>query len=126
MNRVLTVLIVEDLRDTAQTLAVLIRAAGHNPVVASSGRDAIFLAAVQPPDVVLMDIGLPDIDGYETARCICAGSQPKPVLVALTGFPWLDERSQDEGFDNHLLKPVDPEALHEMLRRWAKEPACVG
>lgn|SRR5262245_6649777 len=121
MNRSLTVLVVEDHQTGAGTLSELILAAGHEPVVAASGREAMYMAARYMPDVVLMDIGLPDMDGYEAARRVCALLPQRPALVAITGFPWLKDQSLLEGFDHHLVKPVEPEELQELLQSYAED-----
>jgi two-component system CheB/CheR fusion protein len=75
-----------------------------------------------PPDVVLMDIGLPGEDGYAVARRVCAALRRRPVLVAVTGHQDLEGRSRVEGFDHHLLKPVDPEELVYLLMTYTTRP----
>lgn len=110
-----TVLIVEDYRDGADTLAEMLRLAGHPVRVAYHPTEAVRLAAQSPPDVVLLDIGLPDMNGYELARRLCQVAGRRPVLVAMTGYGNLDERSRREGFDHHFLKPVEPADLARLL-----------
>jgi signal transduction histidine kinase/DNA-binding response OmpR family regulator len=108
------VLVVDDNRDAADSLALLLRLAGHEVCVAHDGPTAVALAADFGPQLVLLDIGLPGMDGYAVARRLRA--QPnahKTLLVALTGYGQEEDvrRSREAGFDHHLVKPADPEAL---------------
>jgi PAS domain S-box-containing protein len=112
------VLLVEDNRDVARSMVRLIRLLGHDIRVAFDGREALQIGGEFKPDVVLMDIGLPKLNGYEAAREI--RSTPwgeKVALVAVTG--WGREidmrRSHESGFDRHLTKPVDPDVLEALL-----------
>jgi CheY-like chemotaxis protein len=114
------ILIVEDHVDTAAGLAQLISAWGHEAHVAHDGHAALELAQRLRPDIVLLDIGLPGMDGYELARALRKGDHgQRAVLVALTGYrDGEDERRLAEaGLDHHLVKPVDLEALELLLRR---------
>lgn len=110
------VLIVEDDADSRDALQFLLERSGHRVSVAASGREGIALATSLVPDWAVIDIGLPDIDGYEAARGMRACT-PSIRLVALTGYggPEDRQRALDAGFDSHLLKPVDPHRLVEML-----------
>jgi CheY-like chemotaxis protein len=112
------VLVVEDDEDAAQTLALLLRAWGYEVRVARDGPQALRSAGARQPDTVLLDIGLPGMDGYEVARRLRAqAGLGKAWLVGITG----DERAQDpsrvgEGGLQHLLiKPVDPQLLRAAL-----------
>jgi len=113
------VLIVDDNADGAEMLAAVLNVDGHQALIAHDGRTALQLAAEHLPDVVFLDIGLPDMDGFEVARRLrgeprLAGAR----LVALTGFGQEEDRRQSmaAGFDHHMLKPVDIKALREVLR----------
>lgn len=113
-------LIADDTRDSADALAMLLRMMGHDVQTAYDGEEAIQAAAQFVPDVVLLDIGMPKMDGYEACRRI--RQQPggsKMLLVALTG--WSQEgdrrRTEEAGFDYHMVKPVDPQLLVELLAR---------
>jgi signal transduction histidine kinase/CheY-like chemotaxis protein len=112
------VLVVDDNRDAAETLGELLSMSGYRVALAHDGESAVHAALEQAPDVVLLDIGLPDIDGYEACRRIraLAGERP-PVLVAVTG--WGQESDRDSarraGFDAHVTKPVEPDALIALL-----------
>jgi len=119
----LSVLIVEDHPDGAESTAAVLRLCGHSVRVALSPREALRLATDASPDVILLDIGLPQMDGYELARQLCAVLGERPVLVAVTGYGHLEERSRAEGFDHHFLKPVDPAALERVLAGCTKRPA---
>jgi CheY-like chemotaxis protein len=114
----LRVLVVDDDRDTADSFATLLKMWGYYPLVAYRSVDALELSRHQPPDVILLDIGLPGMDGYEVARRV--RRQPGTAgafLIALTGHcqPGDHERSRAAGIDLHLVKPVEPEELRGLL-----------
>jgi len=115
----LHVLVVEDNLDTAGSLRLLLEACGHRVSVVHRGADALRMAGEAAPDVVLCDIGLPDIDGYAVARQLrdAAGDAP-PRLVALTGYGSEEDRAHasQAGFHAHLVKPVEPAQLLAALR----------
>ncbi len=114
------VLVIDDNVDAADMLAEVLRTSGHEARVAHDGRDAIAEAQGLQPEVVFLDIGLPDMDGYEVARLLRAEPRASgAVLVALTGRGSEEDRqrSMDAGFDHHLTKPCDLEALDEILAR---------
>lgn len=117
------VLVVDDNRDSAESMSMLLRAWGHEVNVALQGEEALTLAQTTRPEFVLLDIGLPGMDGYEVARRLRALEvDPRPVLVAMTGYGRAEDRreSKTAGFDYHLVKPVDPDALAALIR---DEPA---
>lgn len=120
---VLTVLIVDDDPDAAESLARLVRHCGHEAVAAYGHTDTVLATDRHPPDVVFMDIGLLGTDGYRLARKVCDRLAYRPLLVAITGHPGLEQRSQDEGFDRHFLKPADPGELVTLLYNHAKRLA---
>jgi len=112
------VLIVEDNRDAAESLAILLELFGHDVRMVHDGLAAIDAAGAALPDVMLVDIGLPGIDGYEVARRLRSDARFAPTtLVALTGYGRDDDqrRAVAAGFDRHLVKPVTVEALQEIL-----------
>jgi CheY-like chemotaxis protein/two-component sensor histidine kinase len=112
------VLIVDDNRDGAQGLALMLDLEGHDVRTASDGLEALEIAEEFRPNVVLLDIGMPGIDGYETARRLRARPWGQSVLLcAQTGWGQEDDkrRSRSAGFDRHLVKPVDPEELNRIL-----------
>jgi CheY-like chemotaxis protein len=111
----LSVLVVDDERDGAETRAILLREFGHQVRTAHTPTAATIAVGTSPADVVLMDIGLPGMDGYRLARRLCERQGRKPLLVAITGYGNLDEQSRDEGFDYHFLKPFDPARLLTLL-----------
>ncbi len=113
------ILIVDDNRDALESLATLLQMAGHLVQTAHDGEHALSLAPDFQPDLVLLDLGLPKLDGYEVARRIRAAPWGESlVLVALTG--WSQEadrrRTRETGFNWHLVKPLDFDALSEFLR----------
>jgi CheY-like chemotaxis protein len=101
-------------------LARLLKGWGHQLAVAHDGDTAIELARDQPFDVVLLDIGLPGMNGYQIAQALRAQAGfEQTLLVALTGYGQGDDRrrSAEAGFDHHLVKPVDPLELKDLLDR---------
>ncbi len=114
----LRVLLVDDNVDGAESLAALLRLAGHEVWLAHDGPGALEAAAGFRPDAAVLDIGLPGMDGYEVARRLRADPAAAPaVLVAVTGYgrDRDRERSREAGFDYHLVKPVDLAELHRAL-----------
>jgi CheY-like chemotaxis protein len=112
------ILVVDDNRDAAASLAMLLQLTGNETEVAFDGPHAIDLAAHFKPEVILLDIGLPGLNGYEVARRIRQEAWGKDCkLIAVTGWGQLEDRqrSQEAGFDAHLVKPVDHDALAKML-----------
>jgi len=112
------VLVVDDNDDAAESLAILLRLMSHHVRVAHDGLTALRMAADEPPEVVLLDIGMPGLNGFEVAQRL--REQPwgrSLILIALTG--WGQEgdrrRSRQAGFDFHMVKPVDPDALESLL-----------
>jgi CheY-like chemotaxis protein/two-component sensor histidine kinase len=119
------VLIVDDNADGADSLAMLLRLAGHEVAVCNESTGALATAETFQPQVVLLDIGLPGLDGYEVARQLRARPKLKNVLlVALTGYGRDEDirRSLEAGFDHHLVKPADPEALTGLFAQLSPQP----
>jgi CheY-like chemotaxis protein len=112
-----SVLIIEDHDDAREALQALLEFQGHRVHAAASGQHGLEIASQHVPDVALVDIGLPEVDGYEVARRLRALGQGRPYLIALTGYGQPDdlERAREAGFDAHLLKPVDPDTLAHVL-----------
>jgi CheY-like chemotaxis protein len=112
------ILVVDDNRDEVESLAMLLQLGGHETHMAHDGLEAVEAAKALQPDVILLDVGLPGLNGYEAARRIRKQQKDKRiVLVALTGWGQDDDRrrSKQAGFDAHLVKPVDPTALGKLL-----------
>jgi CheY-like chemotaxis protein len=110
------ILVVDDNQDSAESLALLLELKGHEVRTAFAGPAALDIASTFQPEVVLLDIGLPGMDGYEVARRLRAGNDGSR-LVALTGYGQDDDRqrSRDAGFDHHLVKPVDLDELARVI-----------
>jgi CheY-like chemotaxis protein len=110
---------VDDNVDAAESLALLLRLAGHEVRVVHDGPAALETAQAYHPDAVLLDIGLPGMSGYEVAERLRAEPGGAALLVALTGYGRQEDRrrSQAAGFDVHLTKPVAPEELERVLER---------
>jgi signal transduction histidine kinase len=114
------VLVVDDNRDALESLAALMELAGHAVRAAADGELALALAASFRPQVVLLDLGLPKVDGYEVARRIRGEPWGKTmVLIALTGWGQAEDRrrTRESGFDSHMVKPLDLKALTDLLAR---------
>ena len=122
-GRGLDVLVVEDDRDTADSVALLLRLHGHADRVARTGPDALHMAEQQPPDVALLDIGLPGLNGYEVAKRLRAmPGDRRPLLIAVTGYGTDRDRrkAEEAGIDLYLVKPADPQALLRLLGRFGE------
>lgn len=110
----LKVLIVEDNRDARTTLRMLLSMGhGHTVYEAADGKTGIQAALEQRPDVAIIDVGLPDLDGHEVARRIRAVLERNILLIALTGYDSAEDeqRTMEAGFDIHLVKPVESARL---------------
>jgi PAS domain S-box-containing protein len=113
-----SILIVEDNDDARRMLAATLTLCGHIVRAARDGSTGLALAATAAPDVALIDLALPDMDGYEVARRLRAGRGPNRIgLVAVTGFGQEEDRRRafEAGFDAHLLKPVSAERLEQVI-----------
>ena len=127
------ILVVDDNRDAADTCAMLLEASGHHVQTAYTGRQALELARTFHPHALLLDIGLPDIDGYKLARQIRATVWGRSaVLVAVTGWGQEEDRLRavGAGFDQHLVKPIAAEMVESIVqsvaRGGATQPALSG
>jgi CheY-like chemotaxis protein len=119
------ILVVDDLSDAAASLALVCQLCGAEAKVARDGLEALVVGAVFRPDVVLMDITMPKLDGYEAARRLRAQPWGKSVvLIALTGWGRKTdiEAATDAGFDGHLLKPVEADALLRLIAELRAKP----
>ena len=109
---------VDDNVDAADSLAMLFQADGHDAKVAYSSEEALALARDYRPDFVLLDIGLPGMDGYEVAQRLRAQPELQNLrLIALTGYGQDSDvaRSREAGFDHHVVKPVQFDSLNSLL-----------
>lgn len=114
------VLLVEDHADARNTLRLLLEMSGHRVEITDSGEEALRLATTFQPDIAVIDIGLPDIDGYQVARRLRSTDLGRATyLVALTGYGQPDDRRRalDSGFDEHVVKPIDPDHFLTMVGR---------
>jgi CheY-like chemotaxis protein len=123
------ILLADDNSDALESLATLLELGGHEVVTASNGALALECAERHRPEVVLLDIGMPMLDGYEVARRIRV--QPwgqKITLVALTGWGQDSDRrrSREAGFDSHLVKPLDMDKLTELLEKLPPSPQAAA
>lgn len=122
-HNALRILVVEDDADTAHTMATVLRLCGPDVVVAGDGPTALQRAEDDPPDVVMLDIGIPKMDGWRVAKELRQRrTKTRPLIVAVTGYG--DEaarlRSYETGIDLHLVKPVDPAEVVDVLRRFQR------
>jgi CheY-like chemotaxis protein len=112
------VLVVDDLHDSADTLAMLLRLHGHDVQTAYDGEEAVSRAGEFRPDVILLDLGMPRMGGDLACRVIRAQPWGKSMrIIAVTGWGQASDRQRTEaaGFDDHLVKPVDPAVLIGLL-----------
>jgi DNA-binding response OmpR family regulator len=119
----LSVLVVENDRDGADTLALLLQMSGYRVAVAADGEAALATAALVPPDVVILDLLLPKLTGWDVARRLRERSVGKrPFFIAVTGCGQEADyrRSSEAGIDLHLVKPADPQELMAVLARFSR------
>ena len=113
-------LVVDDVSDITEMLSVLMTHAGYEVTTASRARDAIALARQYHFDVVISDIGMPEMNGYELAQALRSlpGYESVP-LVAVTGYSMFDDRSRSltAGFNEHVTKPIDPRAFLDLIEQ---------
>jgi CheY-like chemotaxis protein len=124
----LRILIVEDDPDFAELLELLLIDLGHSVSVVLDGRQALERAGSFAPDVVLIDIGLPGMDGYQVARALRSAGGPQAKLVALSGYGEREHRqaAQAAGFDHYLVKPLREDTLVAILAGFRSEPVGAG
>jgi chemotaxis response regulator CheB len=118
------ILVVDDNVDAAETMAAILGMLGHESRVAHDGPAAIEAATADPPDVMLLDLGLPSMDGFEVARTLRRNpALQKTVIIALTGYGRDEDRqkTKEAGFNDHLIKPVDLSRLERTMNRLIKE-----
>jgi DNA-binding response OmpR family regulator len=122
------VLLIEDNLDLRDLIQISLEIAGHEVFVAGDGRRGVEAALECDPDVIVVDIGLPLLDGYEVARAIRGNHGSGPLLIAMTGYG----RDEDEaritevGFDQHLVKPVPPLRLLDLVGRHPRRDRQAG
>jgi two-component system CheB/CheR fusion protein len=119
------VLIVDDNRDSAESLKLMLTLAGHEARMVHDGASARMAAAAFLPDAILLDIGLPDMDGFSVARALRAEPALRDtLLIAITGFGRDEDvrRSRDSGIDVHVTKPIDPDHILELVGRGRTRP----
>ena len=120
------ILVVDDNIDSAETLGLLLRLSGHEVKTAYSGQSALELARLDRPEIVMLDIGMPGMDGLEVARRLREVAGLKDVLlIAMTGYGQDEDRRRTEGagFNSHLVKPIDLEQLNSLFIDWPKADA---
>jgi CheY-like chemotaxis protein len=125
----LRVLLADDNVDAAETLAALLSHMGHAVTSVHDGEAAVAAAAQSQPQVVILDIGMPRLNGYDACRRILQQSSgPAPLMVALTGWGQDEDlaQSRSAGFDRHLVKPVEADALEALLANWRESKPSTG
>lgn len=113
----LRILVVDDNADSAESMAMLLEMLGHEVLIARDGEQAVAVALAERPDAVLLDIGLPKLDGHRACRAMREGGLHDTLIVAMTGYGQVEDRelSRAARFDAHLVKPVNFDALRAML-----------
>ena len=118
----LRVLVVDDNQDAAFSMSILLEHLGHTVRIAHDGESAVEMAASYQPEVVLLDIGLPKMTGYDVARAIRQTPWGQNVvLIAVTGWGQDEDKQKAKlaGFNRHMVKPVDPELLMQLLHEFS-------
>ena len=119
------ILVVEDNRDAADMFVMMLQTCGYEAHAVYSSQSALEMAVQYQPNFVLLDIGLPGMDGYEVARHLRQHPQTKEVwVIAMTGYGQATDRqcTQEAGFDYHLVKPVERRTLRALLATLTKQP----
>jgi PAS domain S-box-containing protein len=117
----LRILVVDDNRDMTESLALLLESEGHQVLTAFDGISALETARTERPNIILLDIGLPGLDGYAVAQALRQNHElERTMLIALTGYGQPDDRKKSaaSGFDKHLVKPIDIEMLRKLLANY--------
>jgi CheY-like chemotaxis protein len=112
------VLVVDDNADAAESVALFLRLEGHDTITALDGLQAIELCRSFAPDVVVIDIGLPGLNGYELAQQLRASPETAHMqLIALTGYGQESDvrAAKEAGFDHHFIKPMNPAEIHRVI-----------
>lgn len=112
------ILVVDDNADAAESIAVFMRIEGHEVKTVTDAIQALGCIELFAPEIAIIDIGLPGMNGYELAENICGNAQlARPVMIALTGYGQAEDfdRSRDAGFDHHFVKPADLKAIQEVI-----------
>jgi CheY-like chemotaxis protein len=116
------ILVVDDNPDCADSIALLLRLLGHEVEIARDGLETVAVAERYRPEIILLDITMPKLDGYEACRRIREYHWGKSILIfALTGWAQESDRrkSRDAGFNGHLAKPIELDALRQLLKAYA-------
>ncbi|MCF2446692.1 response regulator [Dyadobacter sp. CY345] len=119
------ILVVDDNKDAATTLGMFLTLNGYQAHTCHGGREALDIVAVLNPALVILDLAMPDLDGYQTAALLRSGYGLLLPLIALSGYGQEEDRrlAIEAGFDAHLVKPVDFAALTELLRVMLSSPS---
>jgi DNA-binding response OmpR family regulator len=122
------VLVVDDNEDAADSLAMLLTVRGDSVRIAYDGAEAVTAEQDFNPEVVLLDIGLPKISGYDVARCIRSARGDDVLIIAITGWGQEDDRrrAREAGFDHHFTKPVDFDMLFDLIDRESPPPRAAA
>jgi CheY-like chemotaxis protein len=120
------VLIVDDDHDAADSQAEVLRSMGHQAEVAYTSRTAMEIAPSLQPDLYLLDLALPDMDGYDLARHLRGDAVPHARFVALSGYgPGVGGNLANKLFDEHVMKPMGPQMLDSVLGRVSRDEQAV-
>jgi len=113
------ILVVDDNRDSAESMASLLKISGHRVSIAFDGNKAVEIAIEERPQIVLMDVGLPGLNGHQACRLMRERGLKDAFIVAMTGYGQDDDRrqSRDASFDAHLVKPIDYISLQAIILR---------
>jgi two-component system cell cycle response regulator len=118
------ILVIEDNEDNITLIDYLLTAHGYTPLLARAGKEGVELAIESRPELVLLDIRMPGMNGYEVAAALKAQPDLSTRIVAITASVMLGDRAQVEaaGFDGYIEKPIDPEAFVAQVEHWLQMP----
>lgn len=121
-----TILVVDDNQDAAYTLGMFLEVKGYKVHTRFSGKDALEAVETLHPDLVILDLAMPEMDGYETATLLRSVHGPAFPLIALSGYGQQEDRrmSSEAGFNAHMVKPVDFKALIELLNSFLSDQSA--
>ena len=116
-TRAVRILVVDDNRDSAESIGKLLELWGHDVRLAHDGLAAVEMALADRPEVILLDIGLPGLNGYRACQAMRQHGMTEELIVAMTGYGQEEDRRQslESGFDRHLVKPIDLRMIERLL-----------
>jgi two-component system cell cycle response regulator len=122
-----SILVIDDNQDNRDLVEYLLRARGHSPRIATGGSEGVTMALAEPPDLILLDIRMPEMDGYDVVAALRAASALTHTrVVAITASAMAEDRKRitDAGFDGYIQKPIEPEAFVDQIEKFLPHVAA--